>query len=125
MEGTFNGIKFTDEDVINLGDWIPLGEYNPHNVRPWLLHDHGFVLCIVFATCEPDALDEAADHDKLDRYLVTDPDLSDYPDEEGLAFLGNAGIPFDIESLGIIELPNPPASFCAQWNVRPQATKTV
>lgn len=139
-------IKFTDTDVINLDDWIPAGEYNPHNVRPFLLHDHGFVLCVVFADCLSDALDIAADEGKFDRYLIdlnnpshrddylvrdivtpgSDPNCPEYIDKEGNkywwkeekepAFLGNAGEPFDLESIGVEELANPPRSFCAQYN---------
>lgn len=116
METITDQIKWTDADVVDLDDWIPDGEYNPHNVHPWLLHDHGFCLCVVFANCLQDALDIAVDNDKLDRFLIADDDLADYPNEEGIAHLGNAGEPFDIESLGFIELNNPPRSFCAQMN---------
>ncbi len=129
MQAKFQEITFTDADVCNPDDWIPAGEYNPHNVRPWLLHDHGFVICIVFADCLQDALDEAVDQNKMDRYLIEEErntpgtkglPASDYPtlgtdEEEGITRLGNASEPFDIESLGVIELPNPPRSFVAQW----------
>jgi len=113
MEAIVNQIKFTDEDVVDIDDWIPAGEYNPHNVRPWLLHDHGFVLAVVFADCLQDAIDEAVDADKLDRFLVNEADRGDYPDDEGISLLGNAGEPFDIESLGYVELDNPPMSWVA------------
>lgn len=122
-DSVYQQIKFTETDVINLDDWIPAGEYNPHNVRPFLLHDHGFCLCVVFADCLQDAIDEAVDQGKLDRYMITDVDKADYLDPEigdfrdDVAFLGNASEPFDIESLGAIELPNPPRSFCAQFNI--------
>jgi hypothetical protein len=32
-----------------------------------------------------------------------------------LPYLGNASDALDIESLGVVELPNPPRSFCAQF----------
>jgi hypothetical protein len=145
-ECEYQGVKFTDSDVVDLDDWIPEGEYNPHGVRPWLLHDHGFVLCVVFASCLQDALDKAVDEDKLDRYLIDmeslaeredymtkdvaemaagfDKDCPEYVDKDGCkwwwsvepAFLGNASEPFDIESLGYIELPNCKRSFCAQFS---------
>lgn len=120
MQSKYQEITFTDGDVLNKEDWIPQGEYNPHNVHPWLFHDHGFVLCVVFAGNLQDALDIAADADKLDRYLV---DAKDYPEDdpawEDFAYLGNASEPFDIESLQFLELPNPPFSFCAVFNLRP------
>ena len=128
MESEYRGIRFTDADVVNPRDYTAEGDYNPHRVRPWLLHDHGFVLAVVFASCEQDALDEAVDAGKLDRYMLdaSDPQTrQDYgnsqPDgswdwHDGVSFLGNAGEPFDIESLGMVELPTPPFSFCALLN---------
>jgi hypothetical protein len=107
--------SFTDEDVCNPDDWIPAGEYNPHNVRPWLLHDHGTTLAVVFADCEQDAIDEAVDHGRLKRYSLDEDELKDYNDEEGISFLGNHGEAHDIESLGILQLPNPRASFAVQF----------
>lgn len=117
MQASYKEITFTDADVVNLDDWIPAGESNPHGVRPFLLHDHGIVLAVVFADCLQDALDEAVDNNKLDRYLISDEDLRDYgEEEEGVTRLGNASEPFDIESLQSLELPNPPRSFVAQFN---------
>lgn len=111
-----NGVKWTDADVVDPDSWIPAGEFNPHNVRPWLLHDHGFAVAVVFASCLQGALDEAVDHDKLDRYLIAEEDLGDYgPEGEGIAYLGNASEPFDIETLGVIEMPNVAYSFAAMY----------
>lgn len=143
MNSTYEGIKFSDADVVNPDDFIPAGEFNPHNVVPWLLHDHGFVLAVVFASNLQDAIDEAVDADKLDRYLLDRNDRSTQDDymavtedgsgfpvyreenlllmldwKEGISFLGNAGEPFDIEGLSAIELPNPKFSFCALFNTR-------
>ncbi len=146
-ESEFREIKFTDADVVNLDDWIPAGEYNPHNVRPFLFHDHGFVLCVVFADCESNALDEAADSGKLDSFKIDLESESEFEDyltpnwseaDSGLdrdcpeitkngvaywwrqykipSFLGNAGEPFDIDSLNMELMPNPRRSFCAQFN---------
>lgn len=115
MQTKYQEITFSDSDIVNPDDWIAAGEYNPHNVRPWLLHDHGFVVAVVFADCLQDAIDEAVDAGKMDRYAVADSDRGDYPDDEGISFLGNAGEPFDIETLGAIVLPNPLRSFAAQF----------
>lgn len=102
------GIKFSENDVVNIDDWIPAGECNPHNVRPFLLHDHGFVLAIVFADCLRDALDIAADKEKLDSFKIENDNMSDYEDDENIDYLGNDGKPFDIENVDVIELENPP-----------------
>lgn len=121
----FNEITFTDADVVNPDDFIPSAtsthrSYNPHSVKPFLLHDHGFTLAVVFADCLQDAIDIACDAGKLVCYEITDADLErDYPtdaDQERLSFLGNYGRPHDIETLGAVELPNPSFSFCALFN---------
>jgi hypothetical protein len=118
MITTTNQIKWSDEDVVNVRDFTPAGEYNPHNVRPWLLHDHGFTIAVVFADCLQDAIDIAVDEDKMDRFLIQESDMDDYTDEEGISYLGNASEPFDIEGLGIVELDNPKAdlSFAALFD---------
>jgi hypothetical protein len=115
-------VRFSDADVVNADAFIPSGAHNPHKVRPFLLHDHGFVLAVVFADCRQDAIDEAVDAGKLDRYLVTPDDLKGYENGEGISFLGNAGEPFDIEGLDAIELPNPPFSFVALFNAHREKT---
>src|SRR4051812_33842038 len=89
MIATYHEISFSDADVVNIGDFIPADEFNPHKVRPFLLHDHGFVVAVVFASCLQDALDEAADAGKLDRFAVSEAEMKDYSDES-LTFLGNA-----------------------------------
>lgn len=113
MNTEFNQVKFSDSDVVNPEDYIPKSQYNPHNVRPFLFHDHGFVLAVVFADCLQDALDIAVDKNKLDQFKIAEADLSDYEDSGDISYLGNAGEPFDIESIQMIELPNPAFSFCA------------
>lgn len=118
-----HGIKFTDADVVNPDDFIPAGEYNPWKKRPFVLHDHGFVIAVVFADSLQDALDIAVDEDKMDRYLIDEADYGDYDvhgDEPTCAYLGNASEPFDIETLGVIELENPPFSFVALYNASKQ-----
>lgn len=110
--------SFVDSDIVNPEDCIFAGEYNPHNVRGWLLHDHGFTICIVYADSLQDAIDIAVDNDKMDRYQIEESDYADYginTDEPTCAFLGNAGEPFDIDTLGYVELPSPKKSIVAQY----------
>ena len=82
-----NGLEFSfcDEDIANPDDMVAQDEYNPHGVRGWLLHDHGFTVCVVFADSLQDAIDEAVDCGKMDRYLIDDASIMDYltdnPDE--------------------------------------------
>lgn len=106
--------SFTDEDVIELDAFEFQGENNYQKNRMWLLHDHGFTLCVVMAESLQDALDIAADNDKLDRFLVKEDQAEDYGadiyNSDELAYLGNASEPFDIQSLGYVELPLPKRS---------------
>ena len=116
--------SFTDDDVCNPDDAIYAGDYNPHNVRLWLLHDHGFTVCVVWASSLQDALDEAVDCDKMDRFLVTEENKADYDCEdiydcESLTYLGNASEPFDIESLGYVEIAPPKLSLSALFGNKP------
>jgi hypothetical protein len=127
MTAVFNDVKFTDSDVVNPDEYDPHAFNKEGHKRtgayvPFLIHDHGIVVCVVFASCEQDALDEAADNDKLDRYLVRPGQFEEYGGEdkvfETCALLGNAGESFDIEALAIIQLPNPRMSFVALFNNR-------
>ena len=114
MHAAYKQITFTDRDVVNPDDFIPQNESNPHHIHPFLFHDHGFAVGVVFAEHLQDALDILADSGKIDGVRIADSELDDYgPEEEGISFLGNAGEPFDVDSLGVLELPNPPFSFCA------------
>lgn len=106
-------VKFSDEDIVNPEEFACyMFGSNPHRMRPWLLHDSGYSVAVVLASNVEDALGEAVDDGRMDRYLVSDEDRKDYPDDEGISFLGNAGEPFDIESLQIVELTMPEFSFC-------------
>lgn len=107
--------SFTDADVCNLDEWIPEDESNPNKIRPWLFHDHGFTLAVVFAATLQDALDIAADEDKLDRYKLIVAELAEIEDDERVSYLGNHGEPYDIEGLDYIALPNIRASFAVQF----------
>ena len=114
LQAKFNEITFTDTDVVNPSDFIAKGDFNPHNVRPFLIHDGGFVVAVVFADSLQDALDAAVDAGKLDGFQVSEENLAEYgPEEEGITRLGNASEPFDIQTLDAVELPNPPWSFVA------------
>jgi len=112
---TVNGISICDKDFANPEDFIPDGEYNPHKVRPYLLHEHGQTVCVIFADSMQDALDIAVDKGKLDRFLIPKSELDDYNDE-GIAYLGNGCEPFDIDNIEVELLKNPKMSLLALFN---------
>jgi hypothetical protein len=119
-------MEFTLKDVCNLSDALSYApesgkkaSFNPHGVRPIILSDHGQVVTVVFASNLQDALDEAVDQHKLDSYMIEEPGntntevkglpAADYPtlgteNEEGIARLGNASEPFDIENIDVEEM---------------------
>lgn len=117
-ESEFKGITFNDSHVVEVDECIYEGEYNPRHKRPWLLHSNGQAICVVFADCLEDALDEAADEDKLTAFKIPDDVAADAPDEvyDTYTHLGNGSDPYNIEGLEVTELPIPKRSFCAQFN---------
>lgn len=86
--------------------------------QAWCIMNGGYIVAIVFAEYysygEQDALDEAADRDKLDFLLISQDELADYetgeksdegyPEYEGIAYLGNASEPFDQENLDMFQV---------------------
>jgi len=125
MQAEYRQITFTDNDVVNPTDFIASGDYNPYKVRPFLIHDHGTALAVVFADCLSDAFDICADEGRLQGFAIFEAELGDYgPDEQGVSRLGNAGEAYDIEGLDVLELPNPPFSFAALFTAM-QGQKTV
>ena len=93
----YQGIRFDDSDIVNLDDAIWAGVYNPDNIRPFLLHNYGTVVAVVFARGINDTWVIARNCDRLDRYLINGP----------------YGKVFKPGLLGIIELPIPLLSFSA------------
>lgn len=114
--------QFEDSDVVNPSEYASMVGHDGkishcYNMRPWVLHDQGFVVAVVFATGEQGAINEAVDAGKLDRWKLTPEQqgLPEYADEneERVSYLGNAGEPFDIEGMDLFPISNPPFSFCA------------
>lgn len=108
-------VKITDDMVVNPGDYIPEGEYNPHHVRPFVIgHEFG-PFAVVFADCDQHAIDEAIDSGKMDFLQVKGDELEQMTEEERDELLcgGNAGEYFRQDYLWMDELTNPAFSFVA------------
>ncbi len=108
-------IKITDSDIVN-PDEIDSG------YPFWILHEYGFTICAVWASNLQDAIDEAVDENKLDRFQldIEDPEtVKEYKigtNDDTATYLGNACEAFDIESLGYVELAPPKTrSNCAEF----------
>jgi hypothetical protein len=109
-------IKIGDEDVVNPDALSMMRKgYKAH-----IFHDHGVCLAVVIQEydgyCCADALDEAIDSGKLDRFKITEAERADYEVNgewnDRVSFLGNAGEPFDIESLGMFDISIPAVPLC-------------
>ena len=80
------------------------GDYNPHNVRAWLINDEHGYLGIVIGEHDQEALDNAADYGVLDRLAMSNEDYEEYETngwDDSYICLGNASEPFWSEYLGI------------------------
>ena len=77
------------------------GEYNPHNVRLWVVGNEYGALGAVWAGSEQDALDELVDQGLGDGLLIDEADA-----DEETARLGNAGEPacLDYAWLRVVDL---------------------
>lgn len=115
--GSPSEAEIDDSMVVEPGDYIPRGDYNPHNVHPWVIGAEFGPFAVVFASDAGTALDIAADSGKMDFLMVSEEDLeNDYPtdeDREDLLTAGSASEYFYQDYLWMGELENPPFSFVA------------
>jgi hypothetical protein len=114
LTAEFAGIKFTEADIVDIDNWEGTG--NRYN-KAYLIHDHGYCLAVVFERNEQDALDSAVDAGKLDAFILSAEQEAEY-ERDGIepCYLGNASEPFDIDTIGIIELPNVPLTYTDCFN---------
>lgn len=89
-----------DADRILANDVVFDGEYNPHNVRLWLISNEVGVVAAVWASCMGDALDIAVDADLMRGFAIEERDA-----DEDTPRLGNAGEPFDLTYCSVRQLP--------------------
>lgn len=88
----FGEVDLPDKKLL-CNNVILSGEFNPHNVRLWIVGNEYGALCGVWASCEQDALDEGLNAGLLDSFLVDIEDLEKMTEDEReeLTPLGNAG----------------------------------
>lgn len=87
-------------------------EYNPHNVRPWLVVTSIGVLGLVWGSCEGDALDTLIDEDLGDSLILSEEDVKEWcadGREDEICYAGNAGEPVDLTEVYICEVILRPA----------------
>jgi hypothetical protein len=80
------------EDIILCNDVVFPHEFNPHNVRLWVIGNEYGPIAAVWAANEQDAFDILIDENLGGTFLVDDPD----PDIE-YAYFGNASEPCNLD----------------------------
>lgn len=94
---TVNGREIEmDSERILTNDVTMPWEYNPHNVRLWIVCNEYGALGAVWAGNEQDALDTLVDENLGDGLLVDEADA-----DEECAHLGNAGEPANLDNVGL------------------------
>ncbi len=83
------------DDEFKLNDVILPWEYNPHNVRPWVITSLCGVCGVVWASHEQDALDALCDEGLSLAFLVDE-------ETEETVGLGNASEPHDLTYCHIV-----------------------
>ena len=79
-----------DKDIL-LNNAVLPQEFNPHNVRLWIIgHEFG-AICAIWANCEQDAFDEMLDAG-YEQFLVENPE-----EDQEYCYLGNAGEPCNLD----------------------------
>ena len=113
-------VWFDDSDVVNPHCYIQSQEMNPNGVKPFLIYNIDSPVAVVFANCEEDAWDEAADRGKLKIWEITEEEADKRMEEFGedsIQYLGNYAKPHRLSDyLTCFQIPNPPFSFAALVN---------
>jgi len=89
-----------DVNKVLANDVIFDGEFNPHNVRLWVISNEFGHVAAVWARHKADALDTAVDADLMNSFAIDEADA-----DEDTTRLGNASEPFDLAYCGIRHLP--------------------
>ena len=111
-------------------------EFNPHNVRLWVIGNEYGPMCALWADCEQGALDELIDQGRGDSFLVSLEDqeaaVADGAIEEKReewAYLGNAGEPCDLSHAWLAPVEFKPArdweTLCKLAEARGQNSNTL
>ena len=109
-------ITFSDADIANLDD------IDYCDGQAFLVHDHGFVQGIAFASNLSDALDHLADADKLEAWKLSDDEVRELDADdlgECISYHGNHSEAFHLDTMEYVEMPRVKLSYTASFNDRP------
>jgi hypothetical protein len=83
------------------------GEYNPHRVKAWLIHNEVYYSFIAIGSSEQEAIDNCVDSNLWDHMKMSDEDLQEYEEngwDDSFIRAGNASEAFWSENLFIEEI---------------------
>ena len=102
--------ELEDSDILCNNVILP-GEFNPRNVRLWVIGNEFGAICALWADCEQDALDELVDQGKGGSFLVSleDPEAASEDEREEWTGLGNASEPCDLSGAWLAPVEFEPA----------------
>jgi hypothetical protein len=102
--GCGNPIELDAERIL-CNDIVFPGEFNPNNVRLWVIGNEYGSLCAVWAGNEQNALDESCDRGLMDSFLVSEEDIAKSTEDERVEWthLGNAGECADLNNAWMAE----------------------
>lgn len=106
-------------------------EFNPHNIRLWVLGDEYGALCALWADCEQHAFDELIDQGKGGSFLISEDSQREATEEVRAewAHLGNADEPCDLSYAWLAPVEFEPARdwklLCRLAEARGQNSRTL
>ena len=80
------------------------GDYNPHRVRAWLIHNEVHFSFIAIGEHEQEAIDNCVDSNLWDSFMMSSEDYAEYESkqwDDSYILAGNASEPFWAEHLYI------------------------
>ena len=82
------------------------GDFNPHGVRVWLIHNEMYFSFLAIGSHEQEAIDNCVDSNLWDAFKMSDDDFAEYESNgwyDSYITAGNASEPFWAENLYIKE----------------------
>ena len=79
-----------------------VSNFNPYNIRLWVIGNEYGAVCGIFASHEQNALDNACNANAMESFRAESEDSA--RDDEGYVSLGNAGEAYDLDNCWIAEV---------------------
>lgn len=83
------------------------GQYNPHRVKAWLIHNEIYFSFIAIGSCQQDAIDNCVDENLWDSFKMSEESYQEYSEndwDDSYITAGNATEVFWAENLFIKQI---------------------